>query len=376
MMKFCLFLSVLLTACFAGVQSDHPTIQHEKRTRRLAKAKGSQVCNLKDSILSNEDVVKVCAVNNEEKQCGNVRVVLPDDTCEKGETELMFNMEGRMGPVGPPGVNGTVGPPGPPGINGTAGPPGPPGINGTVGPEGPPGVNGTVGPPGPPGVNGTVGPPGPPGVNGTVGPPGPPGVNGTVGPPGPPGVNGTVGPPGPPGVNGTVGPEGPPGVNGTVGPPGPPGVNGTVGPPGPPGVNGTVGPPGPPGVNGTAGPAGAPGPSFNGEVVVVLNPTPVVCPNNGGNRCTSTATCPSDYLATGGGHVFSTAETDGDNRRFYPNIAVDASIVTATPVAVGSQTFPTSFRVDASATTSENNRRPWLQAYAICQRYAAPAINA
>ena len=52
----------------------------------------------------------------------------------------------KVGPQGPPGVNGTTG---------ATGPQGPPGVNRTIGatgPQGPIGPNGTQGPPGPSGV--------------------------------------------------------------------------------------------------------------------------------------------------------------------------------------------------------------------------------
>jgi hypothetical protein len=248
---------------------------------------------------------------------GNVNIAIdgenwPDEQTINGWlTNIDLNyLQGKPGPIGPPGIQG---PPGPPGIQGSQGPAGPIGpqgptffpaeeeiiqwiqdnldiIDGTQGPQGPPGKDGIIG------MDGQIGPPGPAGPAGPPGPatfptnnqiiewiqdnidtvPGPQGIQGEIGLTGSEGPQGPEGPAGVQGIQGEIGSIGPQGPAGEEGPAGPQGPAGPIGPQGPtffPAeeeiiqwiqdnldiIEGPQGPQGPEGPQGAQGPRGLPG---------------------------------------------------------------------------------------------------------------------
>ncbi|HEY7791402.1 MAG TPA: hypothetical protein VIC33_12855 [Vicinamibacterales bacterium] len=115
-------------------------------------------------------------------RAGQIRIIGPNDRCDRNETLLTWNITGPQGPAGPQGLTGAQGP------QGAVGPQGAPGPQGAVGPQGLTGPQGAVGPQGAPGPQGETGP------AGAVGPQGPEGQAGASGP------AGATGPAGPAGV--------------------------------------------------------------------------------------------------------------------------------------------------------------------------------
>jgi len=101
---------------------------------------------------------------------GNMRVVLPTDTCKNNEVAIDWNQqgpEGLQGPKGDTGPKGDKGDKGDTGLQGPKGDTGPQGIQGVKGDTGAQGLKGDTGPQGVKGDKGDTG------ATGAQGPPGP-----------------------------------------------------------------------------------------------------------------------------------------------------------------------------------------------------------
>jgi type VI secretion system secreted protein Hcp len=87
-------------------------------------------------------------------QQGRLRVINPAaEQCDRNETPIQWNQQGREGPGGPAGADGAPGPAGARGADGAVGRDGRDGAPGTPGASGPPGPEGPPGAPGPAGAS-------------------------------------------------------------------------------------------------------------------------------------------------------------------------------------------------------------------------------
>ena len=151
------------------------------------------------------------------------------------------------------------------------------GVPGQVGPEGQKGQKGELGVQGRTGVRGETGQKGEPGDVGPVGPQGDKGEKGRRGEKGDLGLQGLQGIQGPVGLPGPIGREGPQGPEGPEGPQGIQGPTGSRGPRGLQGIKGSQGVPGPAGPRGVQGPQGVQG--IPGDTVLTSEEFISVCQN-------------------------------------------------------------------------------------------------
>ena len=181
------------------------------------------------------DLLHSC-INN---ASGEVKIIGPNDACQKNWTAVDWSTSGapgEPGPAGPAGRRDLQGPlssrvrrdpRAPLAQQGVAGPPGaegPQGAQGPKGDQGPQGLKGDNGDTGPQGLKGDDGDTGPQGLKGDDGDTGSQGQKGDKGDTGSQGQKGDTGSQGPQGPKGDTGDQGDPGLQAPDGPSGPSGA--------------------------------------------------------------------------------------------------------------------------------------------------------